>query len=291
VTDPSGAAARLRRDVHHLAAAIGPRNLQHYDALRSAERYIADELSRAGYTPGRQAFQASGLAVANIEAEHRGESDAGRIIVMGAHYDTAGRSPGADDNASGVAVLLELARVYAGTPTRATVRFVAFVNEEPPHFMTDTMGSHVYARAAARRGDRIAAMLSLESLGYFDDERGSQQYPAPFGWFFPDRGNFLAMVSNMRSARLLQRARAAFRTATTLPVVASPAPERIPGVSWSDHWSFWQQGFRAIMLTDTAPFRNPHYHLATDTPDRLDYDRLAQVVAGCAAIVGRLASG
>jgi hypothetical protein len=156
--------------------------------------------------------------------------------------------------------------------------------------MTETMGSLVYARAAAARGERIDAMLSLESMGYFTDTAGSQQYPAPFSMFFPDRGNFLAMVSNFRSFSLLRVARSAFKSATTLPVVASPAPERIPGVSWSDHWSFWQQGFRAIMLTDTVPFRNPHYHSSTDTPDTLDYDRLAEVVSGCLAIVDRLAS-
>jgi Zn-dependent M28 family amino/carboxypeptidase len=284
-------AARLRAHVHHLAGAIGPRNLQHYDALQAADHYIASEFARVGYTPQRQAFRAQGLEVANIEAERAGRHGAARIIVIGAHYDTVGRSPGADDNASGVAALLELARLCASAAhSRVTVRFVAFVNEEPPHFMTETMGSLVYARAAAARGDRVTSMLSLESMGYFSDEPGSQQYPAPFSLFFPDRGNFLAMVSNFRSAPLLLTARAAFKSATTLPVIASPAPEWIAGVSWSDHWSFWQQGFRAIMLTDTVPFRYPHYHSSTDTPDRLDYDRLGEVVSGCLAIVDRLAS-
>src|SRR5688500_11224204 len=154
--------ARLRDHVYHLAGAVGPRNLQHYEALQAADRYIASELARVGYTPQRQAFRAEGLEVANIEAERVGRGRAG-IIVIGAHYDTVGRSPGADDNASGVAALLELARLCtAAPPSRATVRFVAFVNEEPPHFMTGTMGSLVYARAAAARGDRIAGMVSLE---------------------------------------------------------------------------------------------------------------------------------
>jgi hypothetical protein len=133
-------------------------------------------------------------------------------------------------------------------------------------------------------------MLSLESIGYFSDERGSQQYPAPFSLFFPDRGNFLAMVSNFRSTSLLRTARSAFKSGTTLPVIAAPAPTRIPGISWSDHWSFWQQGYRAIMLTDTVPYRYPHYHLSTDTADRLDYDRLTEVVSGCAAILERLST-
>ena len=283
-------ALRLSDHVHRLAVTIGPRNLQHYPALQLTERYIYNELAGLGYTPRRQPFLAYGLEVANIEVERRA-SEGAPIVVIGGHYDTVSGSPGADDNASGIAVLLELARAYASSvPRRATVRFVAFVNEEPPHFRTETMGSLVYAREAAARGERIEAMLSLESMGYYSDEPGSQQYPAPFSLFFPDRGNFLAMVSNFRSTSLLLTARAAFKSATALPVIASPAPERIAGVSWSDHWSFWQQGFRAIMLTDTVPFRNPHYHATTDLPGTLDYDRLAEAFAGCVAIVDRLAS-
>jgi Zn-dependent M28 family amino/carboxypeptidase len=286
-----GLADRLNAHVHHLAGTIGPRNLGHYAALRSAERYIVAEFTALGYTASRQVFNAHGSEVANVEAERAGTGRSARVIVIGAHYDSAGLTPGADDNASGVAAMLELARLYAAAdPADATVRFVAFVNEEPPHFMSDTMGSLVYARAAARRGDRIEAMLSLESIGYFSDAPGSQQSPAPFSVFFPDTGDFLAMVSNFRSVAVLRRARAAFKSATPLRVIASPAPERIAGVSWSDHWSFWEQGYRAIMLTDTAPFRNPHYHASTDTADRLDYGRLAEVVNGCAAIVTRLAS-
>ena len=283
-------AVTLRGHVRHLADAIGPRNLQHYSALQSAQQYVEAEFARAGYKPVRHAYRANGFDVANIEAIRRGTGAHG-AIVLGAHYDSVDRSPGADDNASGVAVLLELARICAAAPPgRADVRFVAFVNEEPPYFMTEAMGSLVYARAAAARRERIQAMLSLESMGYYSDASGSQLYPAPFSMFFPDRGNFLAMVSNFRSFPLLRVARSAFKSATTLPVVASPAPERIAGVSWSDHWSFWQQGFHAIMLTDTVPFRNPHYHATTDTPDTLDYDRLAEVVTGCLAIVDRLAS-
>jgi Zn-dependent M28 family amino/carboxypeptidase len=283
-------AERLRDHVRHLAYAIGPRNLQQYAGLQLAEHYIRSKFAQAGYSPARQAFPAYGRDVANIEAE-RPAPVAASIVVVGAHYDTVSGCPGADDNASGVAVLLELAREYASrVPVRATVRFVAFVNEEPPHFRTDTMGSLVYAREAASRGDRIEAMLSLESMGYYSDEAGSQQYPPPFSLFFPDRGNFLAMVSNFRSTSLLLTARAAFKSATSLPVIASPAPEGIAGVSWSDHWSFWRQGVRAIMLTDTVPFRNPHYHTPGDTPDTLDYRRLADAFAGCLGIVDRLAS-
>jgi hypothetical protein len=121
-------------------------------------------------------------------------------------------------------------------------------------------------------------MLSLETIGYYRDEPGTQRYPEPFERLFPDRGNFLAMVSNLRSAWLLRRAARAFRGASSLKVIASPAPERIPGVGWSDHRSFWQHGYHAIMLTDTAFYRYPHYHTTDDTPDKIDYSRQALVV-------------
>lgn len=278
-------AGHLRSHITHLAGTIGPRNLQHPGTLDRAAAYIEDAFAGAGHRPARQTFVASGRDVANIEAERRAESQADGVILFGAHYDSAGNSPGANDNASGVAILLELARVAARERLRTTARFVAFVNEEPPHFMTETMGSLVYATAAARRGDRIRAMISLETLGYYSDAPGSQQYPPPFNLLFPNRGNFVAMVSNVSSASLLRQVRNAFRSTSSVPVVASPAPERIPGVGWSDHWSFWRQGVPAVMLTDTAPYRYPYYHTREDTPDKIDYDRLARVVTGCLGVL------
>jgi Zn-dependent M28 family amino/carboxypeptidase len=181
--------------------------------------------------------------------------------------------------------MLELARLHAESPAPVTVRFVAFVNEEPPYFMTAAMGSYRYAACAAARRDNIVAMISLETIGYYSGEVGSQRYPFPFGWLLPGRGDFLAMVSNIRSARELRAAAKAFRSATRLPLIALPAPATIPGVAWSDHWSFWQHGYRALMLTDTALYRYPHYHLDSDTPERLDYRRMARVLTGCAAVI------
>jgi Zn-dependent M28 family amino/carboxypeptidase len=277
-------AAALRR--HVAAIANSPRNLSRFESLQRAAAYIDGELTRAGYDPRHQAYEVAGRQVANIEAERRGSRRPARIIVIGAHYDSVADSPGADDNGSGVAVMLELARRHAAPATVAsTVRFVAFVNEEPPHFMTADMGSLRYAAEAAARGDDIVGMMSLETIGYYSDVPGSQHYPFPFHLLLPDRGNFLAMVSNLGSVRALRAASRAFRSATRLPLLASPAPAWIPGVAWSDHWSFWQHGYPAIMLTDTAPYRYPHYHLHTDTPERLDYERMAQVVTGCAAAI------
>jgi Zn-dependent M28 family amino/carboxypeptidase len=253
--------------------------------LQRAAAYIDGEFVQAGYHPRHQVFEVEGRAVANIEAERQGCGRPDRILVIGAHYDSVDDSPGANDNASGVAVMLELARMHAASSARVTVRFVAFVNEEPPYFMTTSMGSWRYAAEAAARGEDIVTMISLETIGCYSEEIGSQRYPFPFGMVFPSRGNFLAMVSNIGSARALRAAAKAFRSATCLPLVASPAPASIPGVAWSDHWSFWRHGYPALMFTDTAPYRYPHYHSDSDTPDRLDYDRMARVLTGCAAVI------
>ena len=177
--------------------------------------------------------------------------------------------------------MLALARRFAGKPAQHTLRFVAFVNEEPPYFLTGQMGSFVYAGRCKARGDRISAMISLETIGYFSDAPHSQTYPAPgLGVFYPSVGNFIGFVSNVPSRNLLRRAIALFRKHAKIPSEGAALPAFIPGVSWSDQWSFWQHGYPGIMITDTAPFRYPHYHSATDTPDKLDYDRFALVVSG-----------
>jgi Zn-dependent M28 family amino/carboxypeptidase len=279
----------LRRHVEAIAAE--PHNVTFYPALQRAAEYIERRFRDAGYVPRRQSYLVSGREVANIEVERVGTTRPEQIVVIGAHYDAVGNVPGANDNASGVAALLELARRRANGPAGSnTIRFVAFVNEEPPYFMTNAMGSLAYAARAAQRGEQILGMISLETIGYYSDAPGSQRYPAPFHLLFPRCGNFLAMVSNIDSAPLLRRVAAAFRRATTLPAIASPAPARIPGVGWSDHWSFWQHGYRAVMFTDTAPYRYPHYHTPDDTPDKLDYQRLARVVTGCDEVI-RVLSG
>ena len=277
-------AGALRR---HVAALAGtPRNIWHYESLARAAAYVDGEFRRAGYAPRHQAFEVDGRAVANSEAERQGGPRSDRMVVIGAHYDSVADSHGADDNASGVAVMLELARLQAASAPSSTVKFVAFVNEEPPFFMTGAMGSSRYAADAAARGDHIVGMISLETIGYYSEQAGSQRYPFPFGLVFPNRGNFLAMVSNIGSAFALRTAARAFRSATSLPLIAAPAPSSVPGVAWSDHWSFWQHGYPALMLTDTALYRYPHYHLNTDTPEKLDYERMANVVTGCAAVIG-----
>ena len=280
----------LRRHVAELAGRIGERNVWRPEAMAAAAAYIRTTLEEAGYAVSVQPFTSRGLTVNNIEAVLPGHGAADESIVAGAHYDSVAGTPGANDNASGVAALLELARVLAGTALPRSVRFVAFANEEAPFFYSDEMGSKRYAARARAQGERIAAMLSLETIGYYTDQPGSQQYPFPFSWFYPDTGNFIGFVGDLSSWRLVRRATGAFRASTAFPSEGVAAPRATKGVHWSDHWSFWEAGYPAIMVTDTALYRYPHYHLATDTPDKLDYTGLARVTGGLAAVIRALAA-
>jgi Zn-dependent M28 family amino/carboxypeptidase len=280
----------LKRHVAVLAGRIGERNVWRPEAMAAAASYIQESLEDAGYTVNVQPFTSRDLTVNNIEAVLPGHGAADEIIVIGAHYDSVADSPGADDNASGVAALLELARLLAGSTLPRTVRFVAFANEEAPFFYGDEMGSNLYAIRAQGQGERIEAMLSLETMGYYTDQPGSQRYPFPFSLFYPDTGNFIGFVGNLASRTLVRRVVGAFRASTPFPSEGVAAPSGIEGVHWSDHWSFWEAGYPAIMVTDTAPFRYPHYHAATDTPEQFDYTGLARVTGGLAEVVGVLAS-
>jgi Zn-dependent M28 family amino/carboxypeptidase len=280
----------LARHVATLAGDIGERSTRTYSATRRAAAYVAAELGRLGYDVVTHEFEAHGRTQRNLEATLPGVAHAQQIVLVGAHYDTAPDAPGADDNASGVAAVLELARLLHDARPARTIRFVAFATEEPPSFPTADMGSRHYADMARARHDSIVAMLCVESIGYYDPEPGSQRYPFPLNLAYPDRGDFIGFVSNLRSAALLRRAIAAFRDSTPFPTQGAAAPWWVPGVWWSDHWAFWRRGYRAIMITDTAPFRNPFYHTPEDTPDKLDLPRMTRVVDGLARVVKQLAS-
>ena len=270
-------ADRLR--AHVIAVASREHNMSDPVAYDAAAAYIETELGKSGHAVRRLSLPAPLTAVRNVEAEIAGPAGAA-VIVVGAHYDSVAGAPGANDNGSGVAATLELARRMAAWKPKHTWRFVFFANEEPPYFGGDTMGSAVYAREAKRRGDRVAAMFSLETMGYYRDAPGSQMYPWPLNHFYPDRGNFIAFVGNVSSRSLVRRTIAAFRARARFPSEGAAAPASIPGIDWSDHSSFWKEGWPALQVTDTAPFRYPHYHTAQDTPDKVDYERLARVVAG-----------
>lgn len=276
----------LRADVQTLADEIGERNMTRYPQLNAAADFIENSFSRAGLVPRRDTYDLHGRACHNIETEIGARPE---ILLIGAHYDSVFGSPGANDNGSGVAAMLALARRFAQKPAQRTLRFVAFVNEEPPYFLTEQMGSFVYAGRCKARGDQISAMISLETIGYFSDAPHSQTYPSlGLGVFYPTVGNFIGFVGNVWSRSLLRRAIALFRKHARLPSEGAALPSFIPGVSWSDQWAFWQHGYPGIMITDTAPFRYPHYHSATDTPDKLDYDRFALVVSGMQKVIEEL---
>jgi hypothetical protein len=285
--------AHLRRDVQMLAGEIGPRNTAHPSSLLLAESYIARELARAGLTPRWESFDSDRETVSNVSVEFIGADSASEIVIIGAHYDsvTLGdvTTPGADDNASGTAVVLQLARELADSRHRRTLRHVFFVNEEPPHFWKDTMGSLVHARGCKARGENIVAMLSVESVGYFQSAQGTQDYPPLIGTRYPSTGDFVALVGFSSAEGLVRRCERAFAQSCDLPVTGAALPSLVPRIGSSDHWSFWKQGYEALMVTDTAPHRNPNNHKPGDTPETLDYESMAKVVEGLIGVVHELA--
>lgn len=279
----------LRRHVEMLAEQIGERNVWHAEALAAAAAYIHNTLKDLGYQVHIQSFESEGQMVQNIEVELPGTTAPQEIAVVGAHYDSIDGGPGANDNASGVAALLEIARLLAGKTHARTLRLVAFVNEEQPFSGTEQMGSRVYAEHSRQRNEQIKGMISLETLGYYTNQAGSQHYPFPFSYFYPDTGNFIGFVGNLSSWRLVRQSLGTFRASTAFPSEGVAAPGQIRGVGWSDHASFWQAGYPAIMITDTAFYRYSHYHKETDTPDKLDYQSLARVTRGLVDVAAGLA--
>ena len=280
---------RLRQDVDRLAGIIGERNVYRYSKLCETAEFIEQSFRESGYQSVRQEYEALGQNFANVVVEIVGHEMPQEIVVIGAHYDTERGSPGADDNGSGVAAVLALSRSFAHKHVSRTLRFVAFTNEERPFLRTEKMGSRVYARHCRERGEKITAMLSLEMLGYYSEDHGSQ-WLSCFGLLYPDRGNFLLFVANRSSRALLARSTQAFRRHTRLPCETITLPGFLPGARSSDHWSFWKEGYPALMLTDTAALRYRHYHKQTDTPDKLRYDLLAEAVDGVTGLVFDLVS-
>jgi hypothetical protein len=278
----------LKRDTQTLAGDIGERNLLFLDAYRKASDFMEQQLGDAGYAVKRETYMIGRDELRNVVAEIRGSAKPEEIVVIGAHYDSVQGTPGANDNGTGAVALLQLARTFANTKPARTLRFVAFANEEPPYFQTDEMGSEVYAKGCKAKHENVVAMISLETMGYFSDAPKSQRYPFPFNLLYPSTGNFIAFVGNVGSRKLVKRSLGAFRKSATIPSEGAAVPDRIPGIGWSDQWAFWRISTPALMVTDTAPFRYPHYHEPTDTPDKVDYDRLARVVVGLEPVVRTL---
>jgi Zn-dependent M28 family amino/carboxypeptidase len=290
---PAKLVEQLRQHVDRLAGLIGPRHLGIPGRVAAAATLIERELTGMGYEVARQSYRVEGHEVSNLVATLAGTSRADEILVVGAHYDTERDTPGADDNASAVAVLLEVARLLRSATPQRSVRFIAFPCEEPPHFLTGEMGSQVYARHCRARDERIIGMLSLEMLGFYSSAPGSQKLPPTIpgcmSWMFPKTADFLAAVGNLRSWKLLWRFRRGFKKAVPFPLFSICLPELVHEIRLSDNSSFWDQGYPALMVTDTSFLRNPHYHRPSDTPETLDYDRMGQVTLGVAGGIANLA--
>ncbi len=284
----------LRKHVERLAGLIGPRHVGRPVSIEATVALIEREFRELGDSVRREVYPIAHNRVGtNLIVERRGHSSPHEIVLLGAHYDTIPETPGADDNASAVAVLIEVARLLAKRRFRRTLRFVAFANEEPPYFHTEDMGSEVHARGCRERGEKIQGMLCLEMVGYFSDNPQSQRPPSELprwlSWWFPRRGDFLAAVGNIRSARLCWQFRRGFKRGSRLRLFSIVLPERFASIRLSDNSSFWDYGYPALMLTDTSFLRNPHYHRASDRPETLDYRRMEQVAAGTASAISRLA--
>jgi Zn-dependent M28 family amino/carboxypeptidase len=282
---------QLKHDLKNLGSDIGERNVFIPTKLNEAATFLENSFTEAGYKPKRQTFKVLGENVSNIEVEIKGVSKPEEIVIVGAHYDSILGSPGANDNGSGAVAVLALSRSFYGKKMHRTLRFLEFVNEEPPFFQEyeeKGMGSWEYARRCRKKNEKIVAMLSLETIGYFSDIAGSQKYPPPFNFFYPTIGNFIAFVGNISSRNLTRQAIGIFRAESKFPSEGIATFQFIPGIGWSDHWSFWKEGYPAIMITDTALYRYPYYHTNEDTIEKVDYNRLGRVLVGLEKVIANL---
>ncbi|MGH9754088.1 MAG: M28 family peptidase [Blastocatellia bacterium] len=275
---------RLEAHVRTLAETFVPRDESHPENLDRCAAYIRREFESANARVSEQPFTVAGKTYRNVIAHFGPETK--EMVVVGAHYDTAGPLPGADDNASGVAGLLELARLLDNARLPIRVELVAYTLEEPPFFRSKQMGSAMHAKALKRDGAVVRVMFSLEMIGYFSDARDSQRFPSSvLSLFYPTKGNFISVIGKMGEGMLVRKIKKAMAGATSLPVYSINAPRLIPGVDFSDHLNYWQEGYPAVMITDTAFYRNANYHTISDRAERLDYRRMGQVVEGVYAAV------
>lgn len=279
---------RLQHHVTWLTQYCSPRDGEHPENMERAAAYIRRELEGGGAAVSDQAFPAAGATFRNVIGSFGPQTR--DLVIVGAHYDAAGGFPGADDNASGVAALLEVAPLLRNRALTRRVELVAYALEEAPFFGTHQMGSVVHAARLHARGVRVRAMISLEMIGFFSDEPASQRFPfAALKAFYPGTGNFIVVAGRLRDAGLTRRVKRSMRRASDLPVYSINAPRSLPGMDLSDHASYWDRGDSAVMVTDSAFYRNPNYHTAADTPDTLDFARMTKVVEGVARAVEDLA--
>ncbi len=268
----------LERDVRIFAEQIGERNHQKPKAYKKAADFITAQFKQHGFKTLHNEFLVNNQKAINIIGVKQGSTKKDEILIIGAHYDSVAGQVGANDNASGVAALLAIARGLKHHQPKRTIRLVAFANEEPPYYHTNQMGSVVYAAQCKVDKDNIVGMISLDGIGYYTSKKKSQKYPFPLSAIYPSTGNFLAFVSNISSRKLLYASIRSFRKHAKFPSEGAVLPGQLPAAGMSDHWSFWKYDYPAILLTDTLPFRYHHYHTTDDTPDKLSYDHTARVV-------------
>jgi hypothetical protein len=277
---------RLRESVRRLCTEFTPRDYVHTENLDRAADWIAGELRESGLEVELQEYELADGRYRNVVARRPGSDLRAGAVVIGAHYDAFREYPGANDNASGVAVLLELARNLDPRPPRTDLYLVAFSTEEPPFFGSPDMGSARFLDWLDERDVHVELMVALDLVGSFSDEPGSQHFPAPgLGLLYTDRADFIAVVGDLGSGPAIKRVKQGMRATRALPVHSFRAPDSIPGVNWSDNLPFRERGLPAVLVTDTAFMRYPHYHTPDDTPDRLDYERMAGVVHGLAGVL------
>jgi Zn-dependent M28 family amino/carboxypeptidase len=279
---PEDVEPNLIATVNYLSEETGERSFRDVKKLNKAAEFIENKFRSYGYPVQRQSFIYRGNIYYNIIAEVKGtDAHTDGVLIIGAHYDTVIGTPGADDNASGIAGLLELARLTALQPAKRTIRFVAFCLEEPPAFGTEHMGSYVYAKSVKDEGVAVYGMISLEMIGYFCDEKDCQRYPLfCIGWAYPDKGNYISFIGNNSSRSFTKKVKRSFTAASALPVESLNTFSSVTGVDFSDHRNFWKFGYPAFMITDTSFYRNHNYHDAQDTSKTLDYKRMSELVIG-----------
>lgn len=280
----------LESHVYQLAHEIGERSINRYEALNEAAKYITEQFCSFGYNVEFQSYNILGKTCKNILVTKLGAEKPNEIIIVGAHYDSYS-NPGADDNASGIASLIELARFMSNKKTKCTIRFVAFVNEKPPFYKTENMGSMVYTRKAENKGEDIKASLIMDMIGYYSDKINSQHYPPLFSLFYlfdSNKGNYLCVVGNFKSRRLAKKVVSDFKSHSQFPIESLVTFQFVRGVELSDHWSFWQAGYPAVLITDTGFYRNPYYDSSSDTFEKLDYESMAEIVKGLSAVLVEL---
>ncbi|PIV39709.1 MAG: aminopeptidase [Candidatus Omnitrophica bacterium CG02_land_8_20_14_3_00__42_8] len=276
---------KLKRHVVKLSNEIGDRNISNYENLKKTADYIVVQFLSYGYNVTFQKYSVAGKEVKNIIALKTGSRFPNEIILLGAHYDSC-FNPGADDNASGISGLLELARMIANKKVDRTIEFIAFVNEEPPFFKTEVMGSRIYAKECKAENKNIRAIIVFDLIGFYSNKPFSQRYPVILGLFFPNKGNFIGVFGNFKSRYLARQITRIFKNNSSFPI-ASIALDFIPGIDFSDHWSFWKEGYPAVMISDTAFLRHKNYHKNTDTWEKLNYKDMACVIEGIYGVLVR----